>query len=179
VVVGKANRQASTIAFVFAAEGEAIAFYKKVAHRSRYASMSPPLFNWRGDANEVVKVKEDKKEKEAAPLKSTPTKKKAKGKIDKSLISGPVRPSPSNILQAHDQSAGSFQHVAHMGYDSEKGFSSVGVDPSWQKLLEQLSAKGFSRKDLENNEEFIKNFVDEAGGIDNVRSPPYKIVGKS
>jgi Wiskott-Aldrich syndrome protein len=56
-----------------------------------------------------------------------------------------------------------------MGYDSEKGFSSVGVDPSWQKLLEQLSAKGFSRKDLENNEEFIKNFVDEAGGIDNVR----------
>jgi hypothetical protein len=46
------------------------------------------------NANEVVKVKEEKKEKEAAPLKSTPTKKKAKGKIDKSLISGPVRPSP-------------------------------------------------------------------------------------
>jgi len=55
-----------------------------------------------------------------------------------------------------------------MGYDSEKGFSSVGVDPSWQKLLEQLSAKGFSRSDLENNEEFIKDFVDQAGGIDNV-----------
>jgi hypothetical protein len=56
--------------------------------------MSPSLFNWRGDANDVVKVKEEKKEKEAAPLKSTPTKKKAKGKIDKSLISGPVRPFP-------------------------------------------------------------------------------------
>lgn len=55
-----------------------------------------------------------------------------------------------------------------MGYDSEKGFSSVGVDPSWQKLLEQLSQKGFSRKDLENNEEFIKDFVNQAGGIDNV-----------
>jgi hypothetical protein len=39
-------------------------------------------------------VKEEKKEKEAAPAKSTPTKKKAKGKIDKSLISGPVRPFP-------------------------------------------------------------------------------------
>jgi len=55
-----------------------------------------------------------------------------------------------------------------MGYDSEKGFSSVGVDPSWQKLLEQLSQKGFSRSDLENNEEFIKDFVNQAGGIDNV-----------
>jgi hypothetical protein len=66
-----------------------------------------------------------------------------------------------------------------MGYDSEKGFSSVGVDPSWQKLLEQLSAKGFSRKDLENNEEFIKNFVDEAGGIDNVRPLPPSILGQS
>jgi len=42
-------------------------------------------------AYHIVKVKEEKKEKEAAPLKSTPTKKKAKGKIDKSLISGPVR----------------------------------------------------------------------------------------
>ena len=50
-----------------------------------------------GDANEIVKVKEEKKEKEAAPLKSTPTKKKAKGKIDKSLISGPVCPSPHLI----------------------------------------------------------------------------------
>lgn len=43
------------------------------------------------DTDSIVKVKEEKKEKEAAPLKSTPTKKKAKGKIDKSLISGPVR----------------------------------------------------------------------------------------
>jgi len=66
-----------------------------------------------------------------------------------------------------------------MGYDSEKGFSSVGVDPSWQKLLEQLSAKGFSRKDLENNEEFIKNFVDEAGGIDNVRPTHCVMLGES
>lgn len=58
-----------------------------------------------------------------------------------------------------------------MGYDSEKGFSSVGVDPSWQKLLEQLTAKGFSRSDLEQNEDFIKDYVQQAGGIDNVRRP--------
>jgi hypothetical protein len=53
-----------------------------------------PLLYSLGDTDELVKVKEEKKEKEAAPLKSTPTKKKAKGKIDKSLISGPVCPSP-------------------------------------------------------------------------------------
>lgn len=55
-----------------------------------------------------------------------------------------------------------------MGYDSEKGFTSVGVDPSWQKLLEQLSSKGFSKQDLEQNEDFIKDYVKQAGGIENV-----------
>jgi hypothetical protein len=35
-----ADGQNNSIAFVFAAEGEALAFYKKVAHRSRYASES-------------------------------------------------------------------------------------------------------------------------------------------
>lgn len=29
-----------------------------------------------------------------------------------------------------------------MGYDSEKGFTSVGVDPSWQALLDQLGNQG-------------------------------------
>jgi Wiskott-Aldrich syndrome protein len=120
-------------------------------------------------ADDIVKVKEEKKEKEASSSKGTPTKKKRKG-ILKSLISGPVSSAgwSKNSKKLTTQSAGSFQHVAHMGYDSEKGFSSVGVDPSWQKLLEQLSAKGFSRSDLENNEEFIKDFVNQAGGIDNV-----------
>jgi len=55
-----------------------------------------------------------------------------------------------------------------MGYDSEKGFSSSGVDPSWQALLEQLSQKGFSQRDLQNNEQFIKDFVQQSGGIEAV-----------
>ncbi|WWC71738.1 uncharacterized protein I206_105696 [Kwoniella pini CBS 10737] len=106
----------------------------------------------------ATKVKEDKKEKAT----STPTKKKKGGKIDKSLISGP--------------SAGSFKHVAHMGFDSEKGFSSSGVDPSWQALLEQLSMKGISAKDIQQNEKFIKDFVQQQGGIERAtaakRPPP-------
>lgn len=40
------------------------------------------------------------------------------------------------------QKSESFQHVAHMGYDNEKGFTSVGVDPSWQNLLDQLGMQG-------------------------------------
>ncbi|OXH31311.1 wiskott-Aldrich syndrome protein [Cryptococcus neoformans] len=126
-------------AFVFASEHEAHDFYKKVANRSKYA----------------MKMKE-KKEKKEEKL-STPTKKR-KGKIDKSMISGP--------------SVGSFKHVAHMGFDSEKGFSSTGVDPSWQKLLEQLTQKGFSEKDIKKNEKFIKDFVDQSGGIEKATAPP-------
>ncbi|WWC90875.1 uncharacterized protein L201_005812 [Kwoniella dendrophila CBS 6074] len=102
----------------------------------------------------ATKVKEDKKEKAST---STPTRRKKGGKIDKSLISGP--------------SAGSFKHVAHMGFDTEKGFSSSGVDPSWQMLLEQLSMKGISAKDIQHNEKFIKDFVQQQGGIEKATAP--------
>ncbi|CCO36446.1 hypothetical protein BN14_10581 [Rhizoctonia solani AG-1 IB] len=60
---------------------------------------------------------------------STPTRSKTKskkGKIDKSLISAPS----------------GFHHVAHMGYDAEGGFTSTGLDPSWQALLENLGQYG-------------------------------------
>jgi Wiskott-Aldrich syndrome protein len=66
------------------------------------------------------------------------------------------------------QKSESFQHLAHMGYDSQKGFSSVGVDPTWKALLEQLSMKGISAKDIQENEQFIKDFVEQSGGIEAV-----------
>lgn len=55
--------------------------------------------------------------------------KKKKGVIDKSMIGSPT----------------GFNHVAHMGFDSEKGFSSNNVDPSWERLLTQLESQGVSR----------------------------------
>ncbi|KAK4684576.1 neural Wiskott-Aldrich syndrome protein, partial [Tremellales sp. Uapishka_1] len=129
------------IAFVFAAEAEANDFYKKVANRSKYAAKQ--------------KEKEDKKE---AAAKSTPTKtKKRKGGVDKSQISGPAE--------------GSFQHVAHMGYDAQAGFSSTGVDPSWQVLLDQLGMKGVSAKQIKKNEAFIKDYVQQQGGIEKATAP--------
>lgn len=140
-----------------------------------YNQEKPFFHTWQGDATRIAfvfpaeneahdfykkvanrskyatKVKEDKKEKE----KVTPTKKSKKGgKIDKSLISGP--------------STGSFKHVAHMGFDSEKGFSSSGVDPSWQVLLEQLSRQGISPRQIQKNQKFIEDFVEQQGGIERV-----------
>ncbi|RSH79746.1 Wiskott-Aldrich syndrome protein 1 [Apiotrichum porosum] len=86
----------------------------------------------------------DKKEKQSLG-------KRIKGRIDKAMISGPS----------------SFRHVAHMGYDTKEGFSSSGVDKTWQVLLEQLSMKGVSEKEIKKNEAFIKDYVEKQGGIEN------------
>lgn len=75
-------------------------------------------------------------------------------KLDKAAISAPK--------------SESFQHVAHMGYDSEKGFTSIGVDPSWQTLLDQLGMQGVSQEQIKENEQFIKDFVAQQGGIEKV-----------
>ena len=83
--------------------------------------------------------------------KSSSSKKQNKvskgGRIDKSMISGPKYES--------------FVHVAHMGYDSEKGFTSTGVDPSWTALLSNLEGTGITREVIQENQEFIKDFVRE------------------
>ncbi|KAL4242606.1 hypothetical protein ABKN59_011136, partial [Abortiporus biennis] len=110
------------IGIVFADEGEAKTFYKKVS----------------------------KENTDPVKPKAAATKKKAAkgGKIDKSMISGPVN--------------GTYRHVAHMGFDSEKGFTSTNVDPSWQALLTSLESQGVDRSVLENNMDFIKDFVRDA-----------------
>ncbi|KAJ8518652.1 hypothetical protein ONZ45_g4300 [Pleurotus djamor] len=56
------------------------------------------------------------KSKEKAQKKATKG-----GKINKSMISGPT--------------AGSFVHVGHIGFDSDAGFTSRGVDQSWSTIL--------------------------------------------
>lgn len=73
----------------------------------------------------------------------------------------PVRLSRLTFLSSRrpGQSEGSFKHVAHMGYSSESGFSSKGVDPSWQALLDSLGNKGISQKQIMENEGFIRDFV--------------------
>lgn len=158
------DHQDASYAFVFPNELEANDFYKKVANRSKYAVKAKEKEERRAErAAEKAAAAQEKASASAAASASgsvggggggTPKKKgfgsKIKGKIDKSMISGPK--------------TDSFKHVAHMGYDSNKGFSSVGVDSSWQTLLEQLSAKGVSAKDIQENEAFIKDYVQQRGG---------------
>ncbi|KAK0235173.1 hypothetical protein EDD85DRAFT_68771 [Armillaria nabsnona] len=55
--------------------------------------------------------------------------------------------------------SGSFVHVAHMGYDSESGFTSKGVDPSWTAFLGQLENSGIDKEMIAKEMDFIKDFV--------------------
>ena len=55
--------------------------------------------------------------------------------------------------------SGSFIHVAHMGYDAEKGFTTKGVDPSWTAFLGQLEGSGVDRETIAREMDFIKDFV--------------------
>ena len=66
--------------------------------------------------------------------------------------------------------AGSFKHVAHMGYDAEKGFTSTNVDPTWTNFIQQLEGQGVARELIEQNMDFIKDFVRDAQK--NAPAPP-------
>lgn len=105
------------IGLVFSSESEAAELFKKISMRHKYAAKA-----------EGRKASSSTSAGPAASGGKTKSKKK-KGAIDKSMIGAPS----------------GFQHVAHMGFDSEKGFSSNNVDPSWERLLGQLESQGISR----------------------------------
>lgn len=106
--------------------------------------------------NEILVAATKVAEKHNPALSPAPKEKKKRkgllGRIDKAFISKPVSGAPQcyRLLQRNEcnpttsafQKEDSFKHVAHMGYDSEKGFTSVGVDPSWQALLDSLGSQG-------------------------------------
>ncbi|KAI0002471.1 hypothetical protein BJV74DRAFT_765469 [Russula compacta] len=106
------------------------------------------VFPAEGDAKNFHKQVSNRKEIKSKAKADSAPKKKSIGKggtIDKSLISAPT--------------AGSFVHVAHMGYDPEKGFTSSGVDPSWTAFLGDLRAHGIDEAVIAENMDFIKSFV--------------------
>src|SRR5882672_4050231 len=89
--------QECTIGIVFPAEGDAKNFYKQVSNRKEIKRTSCPY-----SSRPLLTIATQRKVK----TDSAPPKKKSiakGGTIDKSLISAPT--------------AGSFVHVAHMGYD--------------------------------------------------------------
>ncbi|KWU43426.1 PH domain-like protein, partial [Rhodotorula sp. JG-1b] len=83
-----------------------------------------------------------------AALTGRSSKRKSGAPIDKSLIGAPT----------------GFSHVAHMGFDASQGFTSRNIDPSWERLFQQLESQGISRTQIEKNQDFIRNFVQGSGG---------------
>ncbi|KAH9965310.1 hypothetical protein BC827DRAFT_1355591 [Russula dissimulans] len=108
------------------------------------------VFPAEGDAKNFYKQVSNRKEIKSKTDSAPPKKKSITkgGTIDKSLISAPT--------------AGSFIHVAHMGYDAEKGFTSSGVDPSWMAFLNDLERHGIDEAVIAENMDFIKSFVRDA-----------------
>ena len=128
------------IGIVFPAEGDAKNFYKQVSNRKEIKRPSIIRF-WQ----HLLIPCPAAKAKAATPGKKKSTK---GGTINKSLISAPTE--------------GSFVHVAHMGYDAEKGFTSSGVDPSWIAFLGDLQAYDVDEAVIAHNIDFIKSFVRDA-----------------
>ncbi|KAI9269958.1 hypothetical protein BY458DRAFT_436361, partial [Sporodiniella umbellata] len=86
------------------------------------------------------------------------SKTKKKGGIDKSLIGLP--------------SEFSDRHLGHVGFTPEKGFSVQNTGPEWDGLFHQLKDLGFTAKEIDENEDFIKDFVNERGGLRSSVLPP-------
>ncbi|KAG2207154.1 hypothetical protein INT47_012207, partial [Mucor saturninus] len=91
--------------------------------------------------------------------KETSSGKKPKGKLDKSQIGLPSE----------------FRHLGHIGYTPDKGFSVQNTGPEWNGLFDQLKDLGISPEELQDNEDFIKEFVNERGGPP--APPPRPVVG--
>ena len=128
------------IALVFSDTNEAKTMFKKVTARKASSGAQP---------FRIIVLSSSNKSRTAKSKTSSSKKKTAKGgKIDKSMISGPT--------------AGSFRHVAHMGYDAEKGFISDNVDPSWQAILNSLEAQGVDRSVIAKDMDFIKGYMRDA-----------------
>ncbi|KAG0277633.1 hypothetical protein BGZ96_002786, partial [Linnemannia gamsii] len=126
-------------AFSFADEQEASVFYKKVSNReSLKKSKSSP----NGSPSATPKSRK------SGFFGSKKEKKGTKGKLDKTQIG-----LPSN-----------FRHLGHIGWDPNKGFNVQNIDPEWKNLFEQLDKMGVSQEDIQNNAEFVSQFVQSRGG---------------
>ncbi|KZV71180.1 hypothetical protein PENSPDRAFT_578277, partial [Peniophora sp. CONT] len=102
-------------------------------------------------SKKIISRKESKLAVAAAPSTApsvSRSKTKKGGKINKSLMSGPAQVS--------------FLHVTHMGYAAERGSGPTGVDCSWKALLGDHEAHGVDEQRIQENMDYIKDFVRDA-----------------
>ncbi|KAI9254816.1 hypothetical protein BY458DRAFT_589340 [Sporodiniella umbellata] len=72
--------------------------------------------------------------------------KKRKNKIDKNHIGMPA----------------DFRHLGHIGYTPGTGFSVRNNDPEMKGILDQLEALGISADEIDQNQEFIQEFLQQS-----------------
>ncbi|KAF9380008.1 hypothetical protein CPB97_008628 [Podila verticillata] len=133
-------------AFSFADDQEAGVFFKKVSNRDTLKKSKSPSGSPSGTP----------KSRKSGFFGSKKEKKGSKGKLDKTQIG-----LPSN-----------FRHLGHIGWDPNKGFNVQNIDPEWKNLFEQLDKMGVSQEDIQNNAEFVSQFVQAHGGPGAAKAPP-------
>ncbi|KAI9235681.1 MAG: hypothetical protein BYD32DRAFT_420627 [Podila humilis] len=133
-------------AFSFADDQEAGVFFKKVSNRDTLKKSKSPSGSPGGTP----------KSRKSGFFGSKKEKKGSKGKLDKTQIG-----LPSN-----------FRHLGHIGWDPNKGFNVQNIDPEWKNLFEQLDKMGVSQEDIQNNAEFVSQFVQARGGPGAAKAPP-------
>ncbi|KAF8923605.1 hypothetical protein EDD21DRAFT_367517 [Dissophora ornata] len=133
-------------AFSFADDQEAGVFYKKVLDRESLKKSKSPNGSPGGTP----------RSKKSGFFGGSKKEKKPKGKLDKTQIG-----LPSN-----------FRHLSHIGFDPSKGFNVQNIDPEWKNLFEQLEKMGVSSEDIQNNAEFVSQFVESRGGPGAARKLP-------
>ncbi|SAM07073.1 hypothetical protein [Absidia glauca] len=96
-----------------------------------------------------VTTREKEKPAKKKKAKETSGKKPTRGKLNKTQIGLPSE----------------FRHLGHIGYTPEKGFSVQNTDSEWNGVFDQLQSLGISEREINENQDFIKDFV-------NQRAPP-------
>ncbi|KAG2183386.1 hypothetical protein INT43_006392 [Umbelopsis isabellina] len=130
---------------LFVDDSEAETFYNKIINRQALASKAPPMAT-------------SAKVPRPSVIGGAKTK-KIKGKVDKNSIGLPSE----------------FRHLGHIGYTPEQGFSVQNNSPEWNGIFEQLKALGISADEINSNQDFIKDFVEQRGGP--AASTPARPVG--
>lgn len=73
----------------------------------------------------------------------------------------------SGVLLFHPVAKYYGRHIAHVGWDPEKGFDMKNVDPSWAELFSELGKYGIKVEDIKDPEtaKFLVNYVKDRGGL--------------
>lgn len=133
------------IGLAFSSESEAAELFKKVSLRNKYAAKHSGGAG--GSANGATPPPGASA---SAGSSGSPSKLSSLtsglGKKRKSLLGGGSSGGGGGAFDKSRIGAPTgFSHVAHMGFDSSSGFTSRNIDPSWERLFEQLESQGISR----------------------------------